>query len=223
MRRDTMGDLEDIEVEEDDTSNEGDREIQDNRGKTPVAKVVFVVAPYVSGDKKYAEWSDVMGIRLSDDNIWTGKQTHNGEVASSSDYVITLGDAAGVNKLIIKDSAGTTVATIDSDGELTLGKNKKLILDDLGNTWIQGRGAGFYVEYFVENVEIIRMFPTGFIMLKTLNMNNKDLQDVDNLRMTERAVKPAAMGNKGFIYCKDVAGTTELFFERDDGTEVQIS
>ena len=34
---------------------------------------------------------------------------------------------------------------------------------------------------------------------------------------------PTAVANKGFTYCKDVSGVTELFFMRSDGTTIQLS
>lgn len=43
------------------------------------------------------------------------------------------------------------------------------------------------------------------------------------LEMTERAADPGATANIGKLYTKDVAGTTQLFFQRDDATVVQIT
>jgi hypothetical protein len=57
----------------------------------------------------------------------TGTVTMSGEIAgtidlhSTGDAIIELGDAAGVNKLSIRDSTATEVALIDSDGKLGLG------------------------------------------------------------------------------------------------------
>lgn len=41
-------------------------------------------------------------------------------VAANENFVIMLADAAGVSKFLVKDSAGATVATVDSDGNLTV-------------------------------------------------------------------------------------------------------
>ena len=36
-------------------------------------------------------------------------------------------------------------------------------------------------------------------------------------------IKPGAVADKGFVYCKDVSGTTELFYEDAAGNEIQMS
>jgi hypothetical protein len=57
-----------------------------------------------------------------------------------------------------------------------------------------------------------------------------DLVSGDRLRITdqeielgERAGDPAAIANVGQVYTKDVAGVTQLFFQRDNGTVVQLT
>jgi len=41
--------------------------------------------------------------------------------------------------------------------------------------------------------------------------------------LNERVGDPAPVANRGFLYTKDMAGVTQLFFERDNGTVVQLS
>jgi hypothetical protein len=42
------------------------------------------------------------------------------------------------------------------------------------------------------------------------------------LRMRQ-TTKPTNVADKGFIYCKDMTGTTELFFEDEAGNEIQLT
>ena len=42
-------------------------------------------------------------------------------------------------------------------------------------------------------------------------------------RIGEVAADPAAVANSGFVYTKDVAGITQLFYEADDGTVSQLT
>jgi hypothetical protein len=47
--------------------------------------------------------------------------------------------------------------------------------------------------------------------------------DATQLRLIERASAPAAVANKGFVYTKDVSGTTELFYRDSAGNELQLT
>jgi hypothetical protein len=41
--------------------------------------------------------------------------------------------------------------------------------------------------------------------------------------LREQGAAPSNVANKGFLYTKDVSGATELFYEDDDGTEIQLT
>ena len=43
------------------------------------------------------------------------------------------------------------------------------------------------------------------------------------LSLPPLGAKPATVGDAGFVYTKDVAGITELFYEDEDGSEVQLT
>ena len=45
----------------------------------------------------------------------------------------------------------------------------------------------------------------------------------DPLSLSEQVSAPAAVSNAGWVYSKDVAGRTELFYRDDTGAEVQIT
>lgn len=45
----------------------------------------------------------------------------------------------------------------------------------------------------------------------------------DPLLLSEQASAPASEADSGWVYSKDVAGRTELFYRDDTGAEVQIT
>jgi len=45
----------------------------------------------------------------------------------------------------------------------------------------------------------------------------------DPLLLAEQGAAPAALSNAGWVYSKDVAGRSELFFRDDTGAEVQVT
>ncbi|MCE9583171.1 MAG: hypothetical protein K8T20_11825 [Planctomycetes bacterium] len=45
----------------------------------------------------------------------------------------------------------------------------------------------------------------------------------DPLLLSEQASAPASETDSGWVYSKDVAGRTELFYEDDTGAQIQIT
>ena len=74
---------------------------------TTVSTDAVILAEDVNQYKKFLEGSS------------TYTATYALVSSTGTNFTITLGDASGTNKLVIKDSAGTTVASIDSDGNFT--------------------------------------------------------------------------------------------------------
>ena len=52
---------------------------------------------------------------------------------------------------------------------------------------------------------------------------NEQIHITDVMQIDEKAGDPGGTANAGKIYTKDVAGVTELFYQRSDGTVVQIT
>jgi hypothetical protein len=50
-----------------------------------------------------------------------------------------------------------------------------------------------------------------------------NVQVSGTLRLAEQVGDPVAVGNTGFVYTKDVAGVTQLFYEADNGTVSQLT
>lgn len=200
-----------------DTAIESNRNLAGTDGKTELSKEVVVVAPYDYDTKTFKLWSDVMGIKLSDDNIWIGKQTFQDvdEVTGKDDIVINLADAAGAKKIIIKDSAGATILTIDSNGGIGIGSNQTVTFDDDEDTKVV---TGDNTLAWTVGGNLIRSeFSTS-----TLYERKLKIAAAGWLEMVERSTDPGATAGVGKLYVKDDV-PTKLYFQQDDGTVKEIA
>lgn len=76
--------------------------------------------------------------------------------------------------------------------------------------------AANVVGFSAGGTETFRVTTTGATVTGTLLVTSE-------IGLNERVGDPAPVANRGFVYTKDLAGVTELFFEKDNGTVVQLS
>lgn len=95
---------------------------------------------------------------------------HDVKLYPNKDYVIQLPDNLGVNKFIIKDSNGSTVCTINSNGaidtvsSIEMDAGQKLYLENAGNnTYITYNSGAGYVDFVVGASSIMRIDSTGVL------------------------------------------------------------
>jgi len=72
------------------------------------------------------------------------------------------------------------------------------------------------VSVVVGGTETFRVTTTGAMVTGAMVVTSE-------VGLNERVGNPAFVANRGFLYTKDVAGVTELFFERDNGTVLQLT
>lgn len=96
-----------------------------------------------------------------------------------------------------------------------------------GITWDESVPAGSAnasdIDTFIQNVKTALRERLQFGGMYFPSTHDELAGEHSNVRMAEQASNPASVANKGFLFTKDVAGITELFYMDSAGTALQIT
>jgi len=128
--------------------------------------------------------------------------------------IIQLSDAAGAESVVIQDSGGNPVCSIDSDGHIHMGTGIRLYLDDDEDSYLYCSADDTFSLY-TGGTERMSMTNSLMLLYRALYMTKY----IDMYETT----KPTNSPNRACLYPKEVGGKAHMFAMDEDGNEFDLT